>query len=423
MKGNVVRVFEHQRLYVGERGFEERHFKKLVQYNEKNGNKFFTVGHEKITFTSYVGVIQVGSVIIEVLPKADDEPENANSQSKWQRALIIMLRECKLIKVQSLTSATLQLTHSSNLLDLYLESFVNEVSELVHQGLVRKYVIVKDHKSRALKGKLLVTDNVKRNPIHKQRFSISSSIYSRDNILNQIIKRALDFIPTITSNESVSSKARNLHLNFSSLNDIEISDDTFDRIQLDRKTLPYKYTLSLARLILRNYSPNVRSGSTDVLAILFDMNRLFEKFVYQRLAQEELYFNKSKLTISGQTSRNFWQGQTIRPDIVLTFLRDGKVVKAVIDTKWKVMRYSYPSDADLKQIFAYNIHFKSNHSVLFYPASGLPNTDKAPFHSSEALADYEHNCQMYFADIFNNEGKVDNNFARSFINDVFKIDV
>ncbi len=109
-----------------------------MQYNERHGNRFFDVGHNRIHFRNYVGVIQVGNLTIEILPKADKTPESPAQKQKWQRALVEMLRKSGFIRLVSVSDARLRL-RSSSLLDIYFESFLAEVEDLVHHGLVRKY--------------------------------------------------------------------------------------------------------------------------------------------------------------------------------------------------------------------------------------------------------------------------------------------
>ncbi|MBZ0119176.1 MAG: McrC family protein [Sandaracinaceae bacterium] len=45
---------------------------------------------------------------------------------------------------------------------------------------------------------------------------------------------------------------------------------------------------------------------------------------------------------------------------------------AIIDTKWKVPTDGRPSDADLKQMFAYNELFRGTRAVLLYPSDREP---------------------------------------------------
>ena len=57
-----------------------------------------------------------------------------------------------------------------------------------------------------------------------------------------------------------------------------------------------------------------------VLAILFDMNTLFERFVYAQLKREEARQSPLKVAFKAQLSRRFWTAEgmqkAIRPDII-----------------------------------------------------------------------------------------------------------
>ena len=67
-----IQVFEHQRLKYDKSGdFQKLHFDAMVKFNELHQNKYFTIGHNGIVFKNYVGVVQIGGLTIEILPKAD----------------------------------------------------------------------------------------------------------------------------------------------------------------------------------------------------------------------------------------------------------------------------------------------------------------------------------------------------------------
>ncbi len=135
MRCRTIQIFEHQKLRVGQFDcFTEKHFDLLVKYNEKNANKYFEVGHKSIIFKEYVGVIQIAGTTIEILPKAD----KGNDKRKWQAILINMLKECRLLKTDSISSADLKLK-SNSILDLYFELFLKEVEYLLYTGLVKRY--------------------------------------------------------------------------------------------------------------------------------------------------------------------------------------------------------------------------------------------------------------------------------------------
>ena len=85
-----IQVFEHQKLKYDKSGdFQKCHFDAMVKFNELHQNKYFTVIDKGILFKNYVGVVQIGGLTIEILPKAD---KKADADKKlWQSVLLNML--------------------------------------------------------------------------------------------------------------------------------------------------------------------------------------------------------------------------------------------------------------------------------------------------------------------------------------------
>lgn len=410
----TIQVFEHQSLTIGTDGFTQGHFDRLVRYNEVHGGKYYDIGHNKIRFKNYVGVIQVGSLIIEILPKADASREP--SREKWQKALIRMLQRSRMLKLESLSMATLKL-QSATLLDLYIESFLVEVRRLSHEGLLRRYRLSQGNVPY-LKGKLIFSKQITKNYIHRERFYTEHSLFDRNNIFNRIIKAALSTISLSSSNVHLSAEANSLLLNFEDVSTATVTSGTFDRLSFDRNSERYRCAIQLAKLILLEYLPDVRGGQDHVLAILFDMNILFEKYVFAELKRAELKFPELNLKISAQRSRRFWGTKKLRPDIWVEFTSNGEEKRMVMDTKWKSLTSPKPSDEDLRQMYAYNLHFGSNEAMLIYPKVNFGKSIIQNFASSEIPLPFDHGCGLYFAQLFDEDGNLRSDFGAAIIRSV-----
>ena len=413
---DVIQVFEHTTLSV-RRAFTKAHFRLLVQYNERHGNRYFEVGLNRIHFRNYVGVIQVGNLTIEILPKADREPESPEQRMKWQRALIDMLCMAGFIRVSSLSEARLRLRPSS-LLDIYFESFLAEVEELVHHGLVRKYRQTCGNLS-ALKGRLLFQQHLSRNLVHRERFYTAHVFYDRNNPFNQILKVALNVLIRVSSSPHLAALAESLCILFEDIDDVKVTEKTFSRLHFTRDTERYRKAIQLARLIILNYMPDVRNGREDVLAILFDMNVLFERYVYVQLKRAEEKVTPRRITFKPQVSRRFWAAKgiqkTIRPDIIAQVSTESGSKCIVLDTKWKIPYNGKPSDADLQQMHAYNIQFGACHSYLIYPKVNAMADIEGRFSRGEALPpSYDHQCGMFFLELFD-KGRLRRNLGQDII--------
>jgi 5-methylcytosine-specific restriction enzyme subunit McrC len=339
--------------------------------------------------------------LIEILPKADRKEGDQANKQKWHDLLLTMIKACQLLKIETLTAASLKFKNS-NILDLYIEVFLNEVEKLTHQGLSKKYRTHEENLFK-LKGTLNFHQQIRSNLIHKERFFVKYQLYDIHNNLNKILSKTMSVIPKLTSNANLLDKISRLNLYLPPMADIKVSEGTFDQIKYDRKTERYREALKIAKMILLNYCPDIKSGLNNVLAILFDMNRLFEEYVYRQLKK-----NKS-IKVSRQSAKIFWGYRRIRPDIVV--VKNKK--NYIIDTKWKVLAQAVPSDEDLRQIYAYNQYFDSYKGILLYPNIFNLSHKSEPFRKKVITPTgehIEHECQLGFIDI-ERDGEINKDMA------------
>jgi 5-methylcytosine-specific restriction enzyme subunit McrC len=351
-----------------------------------------------------VGVLQVGTLTIEILPKA--ERENTASKSKWQNALLQMLRQSGMLDVEIAPEANLRLRRSP-LIDLYLDSFLSEVERLQHAGLAKKYRICEENLYK-LKGRILFRQQISRNLQHRERVFTAHQTYDADNTFNRILKCALKIVGRLAIRPSITARAAALELAFERISDVRITLDKFERLSLDRNTCRYHKALQLARLIILNYSPDLCGGHENVLAILFDMNRLFERFILVQLRRAESQFRGGTLQIEGQASKEFWASKTIRPDVVIALRQETGAQRLILDTKWKIPGGDQPSDEDLKQMYTYNLHFGALHSLLVYPRADAAQmeTSDAFSRSASLPSGHRHTCGTHFIELFDSNQKL-----------------
>lgn len=357
-----ISVFEHQPLRKGDGDFGEHQLEALQKYHGEKGTPFFTLIHNGVKFCEYVGVLQVGNVTIEVLPKID---RNDTDTDKWHGILIDMLRQSGILKVSAPSSASLRLK-SNSILDLYIELFLNECERFFHKGLVKKYRKTEGNLF-ALKGALQFGKHIQQNLIHQERFYTRYTTYDKEHPLNKVLYKTIHLLSKINTSSLLTGRINRLLIDFPELKDIAVSDAFFNRLVFDRKTEDYRQAIEIAKLLLLNYHPDIMRGQNHVLALLFDMNLLWESYVYKKLKKLE----DTNFKVKAQQKQVFWKpengySKNIKPDIVIS-IKD--VVKAIIDTKWKLPNDMLPSDDDLKQMFAYNKRFLSIESVLLYPGN------------------------------------------------------
>lgn len=366
MPPNKITVFEHEALYC-DRGIQklsERQLKSLQLYNPSNKLPYYSLINNGVKFCEYVGVIQVGKTLIEVLPKADKGGSEGDDTKKWQDILISMLKVTGDFEVRDTSISTLK-TKPNSILDLYFEKFISEVEYIYHSGLIKKYRKMEGNKT-ALKGRLIFSKDIQKNLVHKERFYVNYTIYDAEHILHIIIYKALTILKKINVNPIILSRIGSLLLLFPEMPDKKINAKDFDKIIYNRKTDVYKNAIGIARLIILNYHPDIKHGRNDVLALMFNMNDLWERFVYVSLKKSE----KDNLKARAQNSINFWkpdkssEHRKLRADILI---KDGDKNVAVLDTKWKNIEAGKPAISDLQQMFVYNKYYKASKAALVYP--------------------------------------------------------
>ena len=405
-KRHTIQVFEHESLRIGQKGFEEEHWAALIKLNELHGGKYFSVIHRGIKFSQYVGVIQVNKLALEVLPKIDKEED-----TDWREVLIAMMKVCKKLSPESHGAANVKKQHLS-LLELYFDLFLNEVNKLIRLGLIKQYR--KETKNvKALKGKLEFSGHIKNNLIHKENFYTTHQVYDRDHSIHQIIAKALEVIQSISNGSFLNDKCMRVQMNFPEVSNIKVTPILFDNLQLNRKTEPYAKAIELARLILLNYSPDIRGGKEKMLALLFDMNTLWEEYVLRMLQKSSKSFEGIK--ISGQAKKRFWETRTVRPDIVVEF----RGITTIIDTKWKRITNNKASIEDLRQMYVYNKYWGAKTSMLLYPKgkSSQNNISGSYYSDTTQEKDSENSCLIGYLDIIKN-GKLNSDWADNFLQEV-----
>ncbi len=410
---SLIQIFEHEKLTLHKNDnalgycLTESQLARLYDFNDRNNNIYFSGIRNGIKFSKYVGVIQVGDLTIEILPKADKNPNSDHSERIiWRNALLSMLSICNRIKVNSVSEASLNKRYYS-LLDLYFDIFLDELNRLLRKGLIKKYHLVSSN-TNTLKGRLIFNKNIQQNFIHQERFYTSHQVYDHEHLVNQILLRALNILSLFVSNSAIKDRISRIRLDFPEFSEIEINKTHFDKLTVSRKTNDYNQALQIARMIILNYSPDISKGFENMLALLFDMNKLWEEYIYRMLQRA----NVPGYHVEFQNSQRFWESKTIRPDIVITKGEGTEKQTFIIDTKWKIVDYRDPSDEDLKQMFAYNIYWSAAKSILLYPQLTKYPEYFGTFHKGSSP---ENKCKIGFVKVLDDSGKLDYKIGNTII--------
>ena len=353
-------LFEHERVLLQPDGpLTPVHLEGLQRFHAASPQRYFELCYRGIVLTSYVGVLRIGQLQLEILPKTDRN----RPAPFWRDRLLEMLRVVHGLPLAAPTSSHLR-TRPTNLLDLYLELYAREVTTLLQRGLARRYR-TEEQNETALRGKLVFHEQLRHNLVHRERFHTARSVYDHALVHNQLVRQGLIVADALASDDLTTRNLRVLIDRFPQLPAVVVSEATFDRLPLTRKTRPYAAALTIARMLLLHYHPDVAGGRDRVLALLFDMNGLWERFLTVALRKYLTGYE-----VRAQSSRTYWQttrgSAQLRPDIVLRTATE----TVVLDAKWKLLPGRQPGAQDLRQLYAYGTQFGARRTALLVPGAG-----------------------------------------------------
>ena len=139
----------------------------------------------------------------------------------------------------------------------------------------------------------------------------------------------------------------------------------FAKLIINRQVKYYEQTLLWCKIFLLGDTFTPHKGDDLAIALLFDMNALFESYVGNFIKKK---FPDTALQHSEKYLIENPKGFKLRPDI---FLKD----KFIADTKWKNIRQDNKeneekykiSQADLYQLYAYGKKHECGKLYLIYP--------------------------------------------------------
>lgn len=314
---------------------------------------------------NYVGVIQTkDGTTIEILPKI----KNATTE-KSKDILIKMLKTLKNSPFKNSSVANLK-SSKIPLFEIFISMFLEELAILVRNGIKSDY-ISKEENLKFLKGKLKISEQIKYNTIHKERFFVQYEEFISNRVENRLIKTTLQFLYNKSKLNKNQQRIREFLFVF---DEIEISHNIktdFSKIKLNRQMKDYEQVLLWCKTFLFENSFSPYKGNDIAFALLFDMNLLFESFVYSYLKKSSNFQDiKSQDRTHHLAYENGIGRFRLKPDIVIN---GGKIIA---DTKWKILSedkaYNGVLQDDMYQLYAYGTKYDNCEKIyLIYPFDEL----------------------------------------------------
>jgi len=370
----ILSLIEHERIPIrpfrreGEHVLTEAHAGVLALLESRLPKQMFFWGHHAITFSQYCGVVSLGDLCIEILPKIHGREE---SPGACRAALIHLLKRAGRLKATPVGVGTMG-RQTEVLLDVFLIYFCNLLQAQLMQGMLRGYV-EKEENRHVLRGRIKLEMQFKHNLAHEERLYCRYDEMSIDTPHNQVIKSVLCQMRKFASGATARKRIAGLIMRFADIKDIPANLAFFDGLVFDRTTCRYKKVFTLCRLLLQGLHPDVVAGDSPCLALVFDMNRLFEAYVAAIMGR---HARKRGLRMQEQGPSKYMAtrmdtgGSLFRMKPDMAFLDENTPI-ALADAKWKLLDENGKrlgiTQGDLYQMSAYAARYGIDKLALIYP--------------------------------------------------------
>lgn len=352
----TICVVEYERK--SKQDLTEQNFNQLKEMCLQDEYKdIFSYQNGKICFKNYAGVLELKSGdFIEVLPKICF---SENKQDECRTIFRNMIATLKSNYYKAFDNTNIN-CGKFPLMEIFITVFLNELDNLIRLGVRKNYVKVSEN-SNFIKGKIKILNNIKYNSTHKERNYIEYSKFIENIPENIILKTCLIYLQNKTTDIYNKKRINEALFVFDEIRVTYNIANEFNKICLNRLNMYYETPLELAQIFLMGNSFLPQTGKTNLLSLMFPLEKLFEEYVFFNLKKE----HKDKFkTIKAQSnpyylieSENKFK---LKPDIVM---ENDKTIM-ILDTKWKLLdmnsndgKYNI-SQSDLYQLYAYGKKYK-----------------------------------------------------------------
>ena len=226
----------------------------------------------------------------------------------------------------------------------------------------------------ALQGRLDVAAQLREAAFRKDQLHSVSENWTSDLLCNQLPKSVAERVLSSLSLGPITRQALAGALHgFAGVQSIPVRAESFGAHVRDCAPAEYQPLLELCQLLADGLAAGKGKEAGFGPAFLLDMEQVFERYVARELRIRLNGVGQlAPLTVAVQPQFRAAMPSAggpelaIRPDLLLT--RNGKPL-LVLDTKWKRLRPSRLSPADVYQVLAYAAVLGVPHAWLVYPGS------------------------------------------------------
>jgi len=272
----------------------------------------------------------------------------------------------------------------TELLDLFAKILINASKTLLKRGIDKNYIDITEE-IPGVKGKILLSDTLKRHLLFKQRVICAFDDFSANIVSNRILVTTI-YLLTRTKglDKGLKNELVSLLKMFSGIQQIEIKNSLFKQVKLNRNNHFYGFIMNVCQIIYENTLPSEEQGKFKFSDFTRDenkMNQLFESFIrnFYKIEQRKFSTVKRELikwNFDNTDSKHYQYLQQMQTDITL----ENDTEKIIIDAKFyrETMTINHEKEkiksANLYQMFSYLLNQENEHpktqyatGILLYP--------------------------------------------------------
>lgn len=240
-----------------------------------------------------------------------------------------------------------------NIHDMFAAILGKGVASQLKQGLYREYLL-QDEELSVLRGKLNIQETIRNKIQHKQKLSCEYDELSENNLLNQILKTAMQILVrqnTVKQEHKVALK-KNLVF-FDNVDEIEPGQIKWEKIRYQKNNQSYRMLMNVCYLVLTGLLLSTDQGEVKLANFLDDraMHTLYEKFILEYYRYHHPEYKANPDTISWDTDDGVIE---FLPTMVtdITLKHGGKTL--IIDAKYYA--HTMQSQFDVQSIHSGNLY-------------------------------------------------------------------
>lgn len=366
---------EEQEAQRGRRAGKKVKSSSVFTFVRRKGKSVATVG-------PWVGVLEVGDLQLELLPKVDREERPTrlagdHALKEVRGNLLTMLELTGDVPVRlrgPAATAIRQASLKDALVRLFLEALVTEML----RGEPRAYVTTEEDLG-TIRGRLMLKEQITRSAGREHRFWCRFDEMIGDPRIGARLKAAC----AVLARRSLSPESRRLlHQARALLDEVpDLAPHATRDVHFDRQNLRFRDVYRFAGHILADSAPDLRAGQEASFSLLYNMDALFERFIAEFIDRHVLAgpdlpdsLKDWRLAPQAEAHREYllYAGRSgvlhMKPDLLFTRGDD----RFIIDTKWKHIEpgpEARPTNDDLYQLYAYLRRFGCRRVTLLYPSA------------------------------------------------------